>query len=1578
MKLRKLLKAFFMLSVVCIIAACTVHEHTYSTDWSGDDKNHWHQATCEHKNATEGKEAHTWDGGSVVTESTCSVKGTKKYTCTVCGYEKIEEMALAEEHVWDHGVVTNAATCGAAGEKLFTCTLCSETKTEEVSATELHTWDDGVVTKNPTCTTLGETTYTCSACNGTKTEEIEMLEHDYETTLSSDADKHWYQCKNCEAKTEEADHTSNDGVVTKPATCLEAGEMTYSCTVCGEILDTEEIEILKHVESNIVIVEPTCAENGSKTYTCSLCLLDYTVELEATGHTSDEGTVTAPTCTEAGEKVYVCTECGEVLDTLVLEATGHNCANYTFTAGYSSFACTVCNEVVVEECLTADAWQGIDTASITVTVNNDGTFTVKFTTTGRFGTFELIYGDAVLTKDSFESITGDYRKNAWYDDLANYVYYEGGNSTDKPCWVAYDLDGQEVSHTYAVVYNPTDNSLHISVVDQNTCEHMYNAGVVTKEATCEEAGVKTYTCVICGSTKTEATELAEHTSNSGEITKAATCLEIGVKTYSCSVCGEVLSTEEIELAGHTEDEGEITKAATCLEYGIKTYSCSVCGEVIRNEQTPLASHTAGEDAVIINATCIATGSKTYTCTVCEEEVTEELEIDLNAHEWNDGEITSNPTCSVEGLKTYTCILCSDTKTETVDVDPTNHDYTELACDKDNHWYECVCGEKAELLEHNWNDGEVYNEISDVYTCTVCSYQKYDITNDDLTAGVDATKYGLAIRTPEDRELKIAQFADVHYGEDGRDWHNFDVARTNRFMTDVIERDRPDLIVCSGDNIIGTGVSNSKANEHDLIEFVQFIDSFGIPWIFMYGNHDAETKVKKEYSDYLINGINNGTIKNLLYQEEYIEVVDKTTSSYDQGRYGNYSVQILNPMGDQLIGSIIMFDAGTYLYNLGVYQTITEGQIAWYEQKINSLQAIYSTQEGNEHEIIPTIVFSHIQLPQHKTGYSSAYKEDGLLNAEFVIRQDSVASGLVDKNGGTDSGLFAKMVELGSTKAYFVGHAHTYKFQVKVDGIVLGYAPITGISKLDGDADLPREIYYYSVASDFSFTTKAMEERITEPSGLTYSYFGLNDENTRIPFTYDKTTGKYYAEINMIIWSRVRLRYNGVILTPENTNIEGAYSGTTNVSNNLYLGKNGDTFYNGTGADGEYTKYLISYDPLTNTLSFAPVKDFSYSGYQSGTVKLNPNDMKYTFEAKLPQWKSLSFTYNGTQLNASNTTITGFFNSSTSNDGTVRLYTDSDANVFLTGNEAKVTYKISYDPVTNELNFGIAAVNDIVLNETSGLVYTGTKTGRSTYNQTTNTYTFDITLDLWNSVELFYNGEVVEVFNSDKVDLTNNTTTLYKGAPSTKIVNKVAGLIYRFTYTPATESSLAKLVLDKVIEVNKVNADAGADGVSVWTTAGTNLKTVTDASNGTSSWIGAGWRTYIVCDSEGKIAYLVQFPTSGFGGPNAATYYCHSSYSDYTTNPSFKLLEGYGPYVSGGYVHQLYEVVVPEGGFAITLHGTAIDELYDALGVLSSIPTDDPDTANTKEDLKYINSRTFLSDDVRISYDATNGYIIVSK
>ena len=150
--------------------------------------------------------------------------------------------------------------------------------------------------------------------------------------------------------------------------------------------------------------------------------------------------------------------------------------------------------------------------------------------------------------------------------------------------------------------------------------HSWNEGEITTSPTCENAGVKTYTCTVCNATKTEAIDATGHTPV--EVAEQpATCTEAGhTAGTKCSVCDAILSgMEEIPATGHTEVI-DAAKAPTCTEPGLtEGKHCSVCNEVlVAQEVIPATGHKL-EIRNAVEATLTTPGytGDTY-CSVCNE------------------------------------------------------------------------------------------------------------------------------------------------------------------------------------------------------------------------------------------------------------------------------------------------------------------------------------------------------------------------------------------------------------------------------------------------------------------------------------------------------------------------------------------------------------------------------------------------------------------------------------------------------------------------------------------------------------------------------------------------------------------------------------------------------------------------------------------------------------------------------------------------------------------------------------------------------------------------------------------------
>jgi|GEM_PF-3279531 len=273
-----------------------------------------HKLACSRQCGKYLTEAHHWDNGEQTKPASHTERGEKTFTCTDgCGQTYIEYSdklpdhehggwtsvdgtthqrvcpcgdTITGQHHWDNGAVTTPATHTAYGEKTFTCTdNCGATYTEQIAktpehtysawikvndtthkkvcaclheVTESHHWNSGVVTTPATHTALGEKTFTCTDnCGATYTEQIAKApDHAYGTWTKVDDTKHAKTCA-C-GDTVEADHTWDQGVVTKEPTADAEGEVMITCSDCGATL-THSVEKLPAVttdgDGNIVGVD---------------------------------------------------------------------------------------------------------------------------------------------------------------------------------------------------------------------------------------------------------------------------------------------------------------------------------------------------------------------------------------------------------------------------------------------------------------------------------------------------------------------------------------------------------------------------------------------------------------------------------------------------------------------------------------------------------------------------------------------------------------------------------------------------------------------------------------------------------------------------------------------------------------------------------------------------------------------------------------------------------------------------------------------------------------------------------------------------------------------------------------------------------------------------------------------------------------------------------------------------------------------------------------------------------------------------------------------------------------------------
>ena len=518
---------------------------------------------------------HSWDEGKITKVATCAVAGVKTYTCTKCKTVKTEAIPATGKHQNTELRNKKEATCTAEGYTGDTyCKDCgAKLQIGKAIAKKSHTWDAGKITQEATCAKTGIKTYACTVCKTTKTEEVPAtgthknteLRNVKEATCTAEGYTGDTYCKDCGAKLQTGKaiakkaHTWDAGKITQEATCAKTGIKTYTCTVC-KTTKTEEVPatgVHKNTELRNV-KEATCTEEGytGDTY-CKDCgsKIASGQKISKIEHSWNSGIVTTPpTCVEHGVKTYTCNIC-QTTKTEELPATGNhqntelrNTKEASCTAeGYTGdIYCKDCGvklqtgKTIAKKAHTWDA--GVITTPATCTEKGVKTYTC--TSCGGTKTNEL-------------PSTGHKQKEVRNKKAATCM--QSGYTGDTYCKDC----GKKLSSGKAIA----------------KLAHKWDAGVITQEATCTEAGIKTYTCTVCESTRIEELPANGHGETVTKFAKEATCkMEGYTGDLYCKDCGELLEEGSvIAKLPHQWDAGKITKKATTTATGIRTYTCTKCG-----------------------------------------------------------------------------------------------------------------------------------------------------------------------------------------------------------------------------------------------------------------------------------------------------------------------------------------------------------------------------------------------------------------------------------------------------------------------------------------------------------------------------------------------------------------------------------------------------------------------------------------------------------------------------------------------------------------------------------------------------------------------------------------------------------------------------------------------------------------------------------------------------------------------------------------------------------------------------------------------------------------------------------------
>lgn len=509
---------------------------------------------------------HKWKAGDITKEPTCTVNGEQQYTCTVCNQSKTEPVK-ATGHDWQINKILSAATCTSNGIARYICKTCGYGENHTIYATghkpEIRN------KKEATCSSTGYTgdTY-CSVCNKKLSlgETIAKKEHTWvkQDNIPATCEKGEMEVEKCSVcgetkETQISDplgHDYGEWKITKEPTCTKYGTKKHICKRCNEY-EIDVIDPTGHQHTKIIDQKAaTCEEKGySGDLYCEDCcvIIQLGQEIAATGHTWDNGEITKePTQTATGIRTYTCKTCHKTRTETIPMLKGHHWDNGTVI---KEPTCTESGEKI-HHCIDEDC-------------NESYTETIK--ATGHQHTRLINQKEASCEEEgnSGDTFCEDCKQVIKAGNVINPTGHNWNNGTVKKA-ATCESEGIEVyicktcKKTKEETIAPTGHT-KTEIRDK-------------KVATCKEEGYTgdTY-CVTCGK-KLAVGKMIAKTDHDWTITEIpATCEQDGVRTYTCDIC-HTTKSEPIKAIGHSYGAWTTTKEATVSSKAEHKRICSTCGK----------------------------------------------------------------------------------------------------------------------------------------------------------------------------------------------------------------------------------------------------------------------------------------------------------------------------------------------------------------------------------------------------------------------------------------------------------------------------------------------------------------------------------------------------------------------------------------------------------------------------------------------------------------------------------------------------------------------------------------------------------------------------------------------------------------------------------------------------------------------------------------------------------------------------------------------------------------------------------------------------------------------------------------
>lgn len=290
---------------------------------------------------------------------------------------------------------------------------------------------------------------------------------------------------------------------------------------------------------------------------------------------------------------------------------------------------------------------------------------------------------------------------------------------------------------------------------------------------------------------------------------------------------------------------------------------------------------------------------------------------------------------------------------------------------------------------------------------------------------------------KDDKFKIMQIADIQ--EDVP--VNPD---TLKLISLAIEKEKPDLIVLTGDQVQGYHtcyLNDAFFKVYKCIDsFSSIFEKYNIPFTMTFGNHDDDCSVTKQQQIELYQRYSNFIMG----------------PCHDENDPATHYLQIYDSDNSKAVFNLYIIDSNKRNSD-GTYEAVKPEQIQWFKDTREKLFA-----ESGEY--LPSFVFQHIPVPEFydvliqapKREKRSVEAYESRKNTFWKLPDEAIKKGdfMYESPAAPEvnTGEFEALKEKGDILGLFVGHDHNNSFVINKDGIDLGYCQGAGFNTYGPGAD----------------------------------------------------------------------------------------------------------------------------------------------------------------------------------------------------------------------------------------------------------------------------------------------------------------------------------------------------------------------------------------------------------------------------------------------------------------------------------------------------------------------------------------------